>query len=93
MNTTQHMATRQARLLRHIVAGAAGGGLLAGLWGWGLLGFLFAMNAGVLVMLGMSGALDQGKLRARPQSVAGLLLLVALPSALLGHLFGTMLGQ
>jgi hypothetical protein len=93
MNPTQRMATRQSRLLRQIVIGAAGGGLLAGIWGWGLLGFVFAMNAGVLLMLGVSGALDQGRLRARPQSLIGLLVFVALPSALLGHLLGTALGH
>jgi uncharacterized membrane protein YjjP (DUF1212 family) len=91
-NTTQRRTSRHTRLLRQIVIGAAGGGLLAGLWGWGLLGFLFAMNAGVLVMLGMSGALDHGRLRARPQSLAGLLMFVALPSAVLGNLLGTVLG-
>ena len=84
--------SRHGRVLALMAAGAAGGGLIAGLWGWGLFGLVFAMVVGVALALACCGALDDSRrLKARPSSVFGLLATLALPSALVGHAMGAML--
>lgn len=75
-----------------MAAGAAAGGLIAGLWGWGVFGLVFAMVVGVALALACCGALDDGRrLKARPSSVFGLLATLAFPSALAGHAMGSLL--
>jgi hypothetical protein len=84
--------SRHGRVLALMAAGAAAGGLIAGLWGWGVFGLGFAMVVGVTLALACCGALDDGRrLRARPSSVLGLLATLALPCALVGHAMGSLL--
>lgn len=92
MKLPLHSPRRHGRVLAVMAAGAAGGGLLAGLWDWGIFGLVFAMTVGVVLALACCGALDDGRrLRARPSSVVGLLATLALPSALVGHAMGALL--
>jgi hypothetical protein len=84
--------SRHGRVLALMATGAAAGGLIAGLWGWGMFGLVFAMTVGVALALACCGALDNGwRLKARPSSVIGLLATLALPSALAGHAMGALL--
>lgn len=87
-----HSPSRHGRVLALMAAGAAAGGLIAGLWAWGVIGLAFAMLVGVALALACCGALDDGRrLKARPSSVFGLLATLALPSALVGHAMGALL--
>jgi hypothetical protein len=84
--------SRHGRVLALMAAGAAAGGLIAGLWSWGVFGLVFAMVVGVALALACCGALDDGRrLKARPSSVFGLLATLAFPSALAGHAMGSLL--
>lgn len=92
MKLPMHTLSRNGRVLALMAAGAAGGGLIAGLWGWGVFGLAFAMVVGVALALACCGALDDGRrLKARPSSVLGLLATLALPSALAGQAMGALL--